>query len=129
MKKRMVCVVLVLLLCLSVCLTSFAEEMRQASGSCSMSMSGRDVSFSGYSTSAQTEDVISIRVTLWEKRGSKWYSIDSSYNSAENKSFVSTSGSTTVSGGHYYKVTGVHYSMKNGVSYSVTSETVEKWIG
>lgn len=130
MKKRMFCLVLVAILCLSVTSTSLASVISpmQASGSSSMSSTGRTVSFAGYSSSAQTEDIIGVTVTVWELRGSTWYNVGGSNKEIQNSDFVSTTGSQTVTGGYYYKVTGTHYSTKNGKSYSVTSETASKWI-
>ncbi len=139
MKKRIFCLALALVLCLSVASTALAATAppltaaapittRQASGSIAMSVSGRTVSYSGYSTSAQTEDIIRITVILWELRGSVWYAVARASNEALNASFVSVASSYTVGGGHYYKVTGAHYSKKNGTSYSVTSETSAQWI-
>ena len=139
MKKRIFCLALALVLCLSVTATSLATtappitaispiSTRQASGGSYMSVSGRTVTFSGYSTSAQTEDIIRITVILWEQRGSVWYAVARASNEAPNASFVSVLSSFTVGGGRYYKVTGTHYSKKNGVSYSVTSETSTQWI-
>lgn len=125
MKKRLICCTVVLLLCLSIGGMALA---RQAKGSCAMSKSGRSVSFSGNSNSAQTEDSIGVLVQLMEKRGTTWYEVARASNSAKNTDYVSTSDSKTVTGGYYYKVIGTHTSAKGGASYSGSSETPEVWI-
>lgn len=127
MKKRILSLVLILIMCLSICTAALAAT-RQAGGSCYMSNTGRSVSFSGYSESAQTEDTIGITVILWEQRGTIWYEVARASNNLEDTDFVDASGKKTVEGGHYYKVTGTHTSSKNGRSYSVTSETSSRWI-
>lgn len=66
MKKKLFCIALVLVLCLSAYSAAFAAT-RQASGYCFMNNSGRSVSFGGYSSSAQTEDTIGVTIILWEK--------------------------------------------------------------
>lgn len=88
-----------------------------------MNNTGRSVSFSGYSTSAQTEDTIGITVILWEQRGTTWYEVARASSQLRNADYVDASGTKTVDGGHYYKVTGTHTSSKNGTNYSGTSET------
>ena len=130
MKKRFFSLALIAILCLSLATPAFAATITpmQASGSVTMSNSGRMISFEGYSTSAQNEDIIRITTILWELRGSVWYEVARSSNEDTSSSFVFTSGSKTVSGGYYYKVTGTHYSQKNGIPYSVTSQTASKWI-
>lgn len=130
MKKRTFCLVVAIILCLSAAAASLATTITpmQASGRSSMSSSGRTVSFSGFSSSAQTEDVIRITVILWEQNGSTWYEVARTSKEVQNGDYVSTSASKTVVGGHYYKVTGIHYSQKGGISYSETSETASQWI-
>ena len=127
MKKRILSLALILILCLSICTAALAAT-RQAGGRCYMNNTGRSVSFGGYSTSAQTEDSIGITVILWEKRGTTWHEVARASNKLKDADFVAASGNKTVDGGHYYKVTGTHTSSKNGTSYSVTSETSSKWI-
>ncbi|MDO4564629.1 MAG: hypothetical protein Q4C04_03330 [Clostridia bacterium] len=129
MKKKFFCVALTLVICMTVFSPTFAAETKQALGKCFFSSSGRNVTFSGYSSSIKIEDVISVRVTLWEKRDSTWYAIDGAYERLEKAKFVSAGDSMTVDGGHYYKVTATHYSKLNGVSYSIKTETASKWIG
>ena len=114
-------------LCLSICTAALAAT-RQAGGSCYMSNTGRSVSFSGYSESAQAEDTIGITVILWEQRGTTWYEVARASSQLRNTDYADASGTKTVEGGHYYKVTGTHTSSKNGISYSVTSETSSRWI-
>ena len=130
MKKRVFCLVLAMVLCASAATSALAATVTpmQASGRSSMSSEGRNVSFGGYSISAQTEDVIRITVILWEQRGSTWCEVARASDEVKNGDYVSTSGSKTVTGGYYYKVTGTHYSQKGGQSYSVTSETSSKLI-
>ena len=127
MKKRILSLVLILIMCLSICTAALAAT-RQAGGRCYMNNTGRSVSFGGYSTSAQTEDTIGITVILWEQRGTIWYEVARASSQQRNTDYVDASGTKTVEGGHYYKVTGTHTSSKNGTSYSGTSETSSKWI-
>ena len=101
MKKRILSLVLILIMCLSICTAALA---------------------------AQTEDTIGITVILWEQRGTTWYEVARASSQLRNTDYADASGTKTVDGGHYYKVTGTHTSSKNGTSYSVTSETSSKWI-
>ena len=117
MKKRFLFLVLVLMLCLSIGATALAM-VRAAGGHCTISNVGRNVSFSGYSDSGQTEDRIGVTVTLWEQQGSSWVSVDSKSKELRNTDYVEVAGNKIVDGGHYYKVTALHTSTKNGVSYS-----------
>ena len=127
MKKRFLFLVLTLMLCLSVGATALAMA-RAAGGHCTISNVGRNVSFSGYSDSGQTEDRIGVTVTLWEQQGSSWVSVDSKSKELRNTDYVEAAGNKIVDGGHYYKVTALHTSTKNGVSYSSSSETPKRWI-
>ena len=127
MKKRILSLVLILIMCLSICTAALAAT-RQAGGSCYMSNTGRSVSFSGYSESAQAEDTIGITVILWEQRGTTWYEVARASSQLRNTDYTDASGTKTVEGGYYYKVTGTHTSSKNGVIYSGTSETAKRWI-
>ena len=127
MKKRFLFLVLALMLCLSVGATALAMA-RAAGGHCTISNVGRNVSFSGYSESGQTEDRIGVTVTLWEQQGSSWVSVDSKSKELRNIDYVEVAGNKIVDGGHYYKVTALHTSTKNGVSYSSSSETSKRWI-
>lgn len=127
MKKRFLFLVLALMLCLSVGATALAMA-RAAGGHCTISNVGRNVSFSGYSDSGQTEDRIGVTVTLWEQQGSSWVSVDSKSKELRNTDYVEVAGNKIVDGGHYYKVTALHTSTKNGVSYSSSSETSKRWI-
>lgn len=130
MKKKALCLALVIVLCFSIAAPALAADMAlmQANGEIFMSTSGRAVSFGGYSESVQDEDIIKVTVILWELRGSGWCEIARSSAQDEYSSYVSTSGSKTVTGGAYYKVTGIHYSSTNGKSYTVNSESSSKWI-
>ena len=127
MKKRFLFLVLALMLCLSVGGTALAMA-RAAGGHCTISNAGRNVTFSGYSDSGQTEDRIGVTVTLWEQQGSSWVSVDSKSKELRNTDYVEVAGNKIVDGGHYYKVTALHTSTKNGVSYSSSSETPKRWI-
>lgn len=127
MKKRFLFLVLTLMLCLSVGATALAMA-RAAGGHCTISNVGRNVSFSGYSDSGQTEDRIGVTVTLWEQQGSSWVSVDSKSKELRNTDYVEVAGNKIVDGGHYYKVTALHTSTKNGVSYSSSSETPKRWV-
>lgn len=128
MKKRIISCLLAAILCLLSVSSAFADGAKQASGRCFMSISGRTVSYSGYSESAQTEDVIKVTVKLLERRGNVWYIVGSVTSKRTNADYVDGAGSMTVTGGYYYKVQGTHYSEKNGVSYSGTSTTTMVWI-
>ena len=121
MKKRTICAMLVLIICLSVAVTAMAAT-RQADGTCSLTNTGRNVVFDGESSSSQIEDEIGVTVVLWEKRGTVWYQIARASKSLMNTDYVYVSGTKTVEGGHYYKVTGTHTSEKNGVSHSGLSK-------
>ena len=127
MKKRFLFLVLTLMLCLSVGATALAMA-RAAGGHCTISNVGRNVSFSGYSESGQTEDRIGVTVTLWEQQGSSWVSVDSKSKELRNTDYVEVAGNKIVDGGHYYKVTALHTSTTNGSSSSYSSETAKKWI-
>ncbi len=127
MKKRIFSLILVVVMCVPICAVAMAAP-RQASGRCFMDNVGRSVSFSGYSSSAQTEDKIGITVILWEQRGTKWYEVARASNELDYDTFVDAAGSKTVDGGHYYKVTGTHTSEKSGKTYSGTSETSSRWV-
>lgn len=127
MKKRFLFLVLALMLCLSVGATALAMA-RAAGGHCTISNVGRNVSFSGYSDSGQTEDRIGVTVTLWEQQGSSWVSVDSKSKELRNTDYVEVAGNKIVDGGHYYKVTALHTSTKNGVSYSSSSETPKRTV-
>lgn len=127
MKKRILSLVLILIMCFSICTAALAAT-RQAGGRSYFDNTGRSVSFGGYSTSAQTEDSIGITVILWKKRGTTWHEVARASNKLKDADFVAASGNKAVDGGHYYKVTGTHTSSKNGTNYSGTSETSSKWI-
>ena len=127
MKKRFLFLVLALMLCLSVGATALAAT-RTARGNCAINNTGRNVSFSGYSESGQTEDWIGVTVTLWEQQGSLWVSIDSKSKELRNTDYVEAAGHKIVDGGHDYKVTALHTSTTNGSSSSYSSETAKKWI-
>lgn len=127
MKKRFLFLVLALMLCLSVGATALAMA-RAAGGHCTISNVGRNVSFSGYSDSGQTEDRIGVTVTLWEQQGSSWVSVDSKSKELRNTDYVEVAGNKIVDGGHYYKATALHTSTTNGSSSSYSSETAKKWI-
>lgn len=127
MKKRFLFLVLALMLCLFVGATALAAT-RTARGNCAINNTGRNVSFSGYSESGQTEDRIGVTVTLWEQRGSSWVSVDSKSKELRNTDYVEVAGNKIVDGGHYYKVTALHTSTTNGSSSSYSSETAKKWI-
>ena len=131
MKRRLIglAMVLVMLLTLSGTAFAFPITIQKAGGNCSISKSGKSVTYGGYSDSGQTEDVISITVQLLEQSNGTWASIASTTNSKNNATYVSASSSKTVSGDHYYKAKATHYSMKDGVSYSTSSETSPVWIG
>ncbi len=125
MKKRMICCALVLLICMSLGGVAFA---RQASGYCHISNYGRDVTFNGFSQSAQTEDEIGITLRLMEQRGGSWHEVARASNRDESSSLITASGSKKVTGGYNYKVIGDYTSKKGGVSYSSSNESNIVWI-
>lgn len=110
MKKRFLFLVLALMLCLSVGATALAMA-RAAGGHCTISNVGRNVSFSGYFDSGQTEDRIGVTVTLWEQQGSSWVSVDSKSKELRNIDYVEVAGNKIVDGRQsqvlLYKYTGV----------------------
>lgn len=97
MKKRFLFLVLTLMLCLSVGATALAMAWA-AGGHCTISNVGRNVSFSGYSDSGQTEDRIGVTVTLWEQQGSSWVSVDSKSKELRNTDYVEVAGNKIVDG-------------------------------
>lgn len=91
MKKRILSLALILILCLSICTAALAAT-RQAGGRCYFDNTGRSVSFGGYSTSAQTEDTIGITVILWEQRGTTWYEVARASSQLRNTDYADASG-------------------------------------
>lgn len=88
MKKRILSLAFILILCFSIYTAALAIT-RQAGGSCYMKNTGRSVSFSGYSESAQTEDSIGITVILWEKKRDYMARGSESFQQAERCRFCS----------------------------------------
>lgn len=138
MKRHVASLLLIFLLCFSICGYSLAQDSepasastKQANGNCYISHAGKSVTYSGYSSSAQTEDTISVKVKLMEKQSDgTWKQVGSSaYKSEDNDTYVSTAKTYSVAGGHYYKVVATHYSIKNGTSHTTQSSTSSVWIG
>lgn len=129
MKRRIISLALVFMMCLTFSIAAMAATTRQAVGSCTLSNSGKKVSYSGYSTSTKIEDVISITVKLMELRNGTWYEIDRAYTSDTHANYVLASDSVTVTGGYYYKVIGVHYSKTGSQVTSTETEGSTVWIG
>jgi len=127
MKKRILSLLLAAIMCFGVCSIVLAAP-RSATGSCSMSVSGRTVTYAGESYSASIEDFISVKICLWEKNGNVWYEVDSVTQTATNSDYVDAFASFTVEGGHYYQVSATHYIRSNGTGYSSTSQTSSRWI-
>lgn len=130
MKRRLICTVLVLVMVLSVCSSSLASpiSIMQAQGQCTITNSGKQVTYFGYSDSAKNEDLISVTVKLMELRNGAWYQVDSAYKSLTNANYAQASDTFTVTGGYYYKIIGVHYSKTGSQAYTYNSETVSVWI-
>lgn len=131
MKKRLICAVLALALTLMICAPTLAvtiTPMMISGGDCSLTNSGRTASYSGYTSSPISEDLISVTLTLMEYRNGTWYAIDSKTRTLTNASYVSTSDSYTVTGGYYYKVKGSHYSNTDGQITTINSQSATVWI-
>lgn len=130
MKKKAVVFLAMLLFLVSVCLP-IAEAhaaMKEAAGDGFMSVSGKAVTFGGYTSSSSVEDIIRITVILFEQRGSSWYEVDRVAKTKYDASYVSASKTTTVSGGHYYRVKVIHYTKTGSVENSSSSYTAKQWI-
>ena len=131
MKKRLICAVLALALTLMICAPTLAvtiTPMAISGGGSSLSNSGRNALYSGYTHSPISEDVISVSLSLMEYRNGTWYTVDSTYKILTNTNYVSTSDSYTVTGGYYYKAKGTHVSITDGVSTTVYSQSPTIWI-
>lgn len=129
MRKRLLGMALVIALFFSFSTYSLAATTRQATGNSTLSNSGRNVTFSGYSTSTIVEDVISVTIKLMEQRNGTWYEIDRVYTSDTNTNYIFASDSVTVSGGYYYKVIGIHYSKTGSQITNKESQSPSVWIG
>ena len=128
MRRRIVCLVLVFAMCLAISSTATAATTRSASGRCTLSNSGKKVTYSGYSTSSKIEDVISVTIKLMERRNGTWYEIDRISTSDTNSDYVSASDKYTVTGGYYYKVIGIHYSKTGTKVTNTQTESSTVWI-
>lgn len=107
MKRRLISYALILMLCLSICGNALAANAgtvstKQASGNCYISHSGKSVTYTGFSSSSQTEDKISVKVKLMEKQSDgSWAQVGSTaYKSENSSSYVTATGTYTVAGGH-----------------------------
>lgn len=123
MRKKLLCCFLVVLMGAMSVFPAFADDVR-----CSISHSGRTVNYSGYTRSTQTEDTIGVTIKLMEKRDSVWYRIGTYSKSLDNANYVSKTGSTTVTGGHYYKLITTHSFETNGVYSETKTTSAEIWI-
>ena len=130
MRKRVVMFLAILLLLASVCWPAAEAHaaMMNLQGSCTLSVSGKSVTFSGRSTSSTIEDTIQVTVSLWEQRNGTWYEISSVSKTKQNTMQVTASKTVTVSGGYYYKVTAVHFSQTGSTSHTTYSSTSSRWI-
>lgn len=130
MIRRLICTMLVLVMALSICSSSLASSISimQAQGQCTITNSGKQVTYFGYSDSTKIEDLISVTLKLMELRNGAWYQVDSAYKSLANTNYVQASDTFTVTGGYYYKIIGVHYSKTGSQVYTYNTETVSAWI-
>jgi hypothetical protein len=130
MKRKMIVMAAALLLLASILLPAIESlaAVLDAGGDCDMTVSGKEVTYSGSTTSSKSEDIIRVTVTLWEKRNGTWHSISSVTKTKENAISVSKSKTVTVSGGHYYKVTADHYVQTGSNSSTTNSYTSSVWI-
>lgn len=128
MRRRIISLALVFMMCFTISSAAMAATTRIASGRSTISNSGKTVTFSGYSDSAMFEDVISVTVKLMELRNGTWYEIDRVYKSDTDTDYVSASGSATVTGGYYYKVISLHYSKTGSQITNAETESSIKWI-
>lgn len=130
MKRRILALSLLLIMCLAFANTAMAVTVTpySASGQCSISASGKTITYSGLSISNKAEDFISVDVRLMELRNGIWTQIDSRYASATNSTYATATGSKTVSGGCYYQVTATHYSRTGSTGYSCESSTTTLWV-
>ena len=129
MRRRIISLVVALMMCFTVSGTAMAATIQQASGRCTLTNSGKKVTYSGYSNSSKIEDIISITIKLMELRNGTWYEIDRAYASDTKSDYVTVSDSVTVTGGYYYKVIGVHYSKTGSQVTNTETEGSTVWIG
>lgn len=99
-----------------------------ATGSCSLSCTGKSVKFRGTSSSAVSEDVIMVKISLQELRDGAWYGIANTSKTENKSSNAYASKSYTVSGGHYYRVVAIHYSKTGSTVTTSSSQTNSTWI-
>lgn len=130
MKRRMIVTIAALLLFASIVLP--VSEARAAvmniHGECSISHSGRNVSYWGVTDSGKTEDTIRVTIILWEQRNGTWYEVNRKTKTETYSDSVEAEKEYTVSGGYYYKVTATHYVCTNNVSSNGSTSTGSVWI-
>lgn len=130
MKRKMVVMVAALLLLASVALPIIEARaaMMDATGGCNISHVGKNVTFSGHTSSTYDEDTIRVTITLQEKRDGTWHGIASKTKTEQDADFVTTTKDYTVSGGHYYRVYASHYAKTGDVVSTSSSWTGSMWI-
>ena len=130
MKKKIIAMAAVLLLLASIALPILEARaaMMDATGSCGMTRSGKNVTFSGFTTSTDDEDIIRVTITLQEKRDGAWYGVSSKTKTEMDSDLASASKNHTVSGGHYYRVYASHYTKTGNIVCRTSSWTEEVWI-
>lgn len=79
MKRKMIVMVAALLLLVSIVLpiSDVQAATKEASGTCTLSHTGRSVKFRGVTSSSKDEEIIRVVVTLQEQRDGVWHSISS----------------------------------------------------
>lgn len=130
MKNRLTLLLAILLLLVAILLpvSETQAATKEASGTCNLTNSGRDVTFSGATLSTKTEDIISVTVTLQELRDGAWYYISSASKTEYNSDIASATKSCTVSGGHYYRAVATHYVQTGNTVSTTSTSTPSTWI-
>ncbi len=130
MKRKMIVMVAALLLLVSIVLpiSDVQAATKEASGTCTLSHTGRSVKFRGVTSSSKDEEIIRVVVTLQEQRDGVWHSISSVSKTEYNTDIASAKKSYTVTGGYYYRVIATHYVKTGNVVSTASSETPSTWI-
>lgn len=135
MKRKVLCVTLVLIICLLAAMPTFAvtkpnDEVKNASGFCSLNHSGRSVTIYGSAISLNEEETIRVTLYLSELQDDgNWHPVRMVSRTAHNATEVELSSTFFVSGGHYYKLKGIYYTNTNGIAHTYSSDTSNVWIG
>jgi hypothetical protein len=129
--KKLIVLLIVAMVMFCFAGTAFADGMSPMgtpAGTAGISSSGRNVTYSAITTSAEIEDIITVTAFLQEYRSGTWYDISSVANTKYNTVSVSTSRTVAVSGGHYYRTRGIHTTTNDGVLKTTTSYSPQQWV-